>query len=131
VKHDKLCSRGYIIRKLTEQVFRNGLFYIDGDEWRRHRKIVSAALHINILEMFVENFAKNSDILANKLKALADGITAHDIAPYLIRCTLDIIIQTSSTLDINAQNGKNDSALNNNTIVVDTKTENNETLAFN
>jgi cytochrome P450 len=122
VKHDKLCSRGYLIRKLTEQVFRNGLFYIDGEEWRRHRKIVSAALHINILEMSVERFVKNSNILANKLNALADGITAHDIAPYLIRCTLDIIVQTSSTLDINAQNGNNYSALNNITTVVDTTT---------
>jgi hypothetical protein len=45
--------------------------------------------------MFVENFAKYSDILANKLKALADGVTAHDVVTYLNRCTLDIIVQTS------------------------------------
>jgi cytochrome P450 len=46
----------------VEQVFRNGLLYLDGEEWRRHRKIVSAALHINILETFVEKKKKNSDI---------------------------------------------------------------------
>ena len=120
VKHDKSLSRGYITRKLGEPVFRNGLICIDGDKWRMHRKIVSAALHINILETFVENFAKNSHILANKLKALADGITAHDIAPYLIRCTLDIIIQTSSRRDINAQNDIDDSTLNNITNIIDT-----------
>jgi cytochrome P450 len=96
VKHDKVCSRGYLARKTTEHAFRNGLLHIDGKEWRRHRKIVSAALHINILERSVENFGKNSDILANKLKAVADGITAHDIDPYLIRCTLDIIVETIS-----------------------------------
>jgi cytochrome P450 len=79
---------------------------LDGEQWRRHRKIVSAALHVNILETFVENFAKNSDILANTLKALADGITAHDIAPYLNRCSLDIVLQIRSMVDINAQNGK-------------------------
>jgi len=120
VKHDKLLSRGYIIRKLGEPVFRNGLLCIDGDKWRRHRKIVSSALHINILETFVENFAKNSHILANKLKALADGVTAHDIVPDLTRCTLDIIVQTSSRTDINAQNGNDDSTLNSITNIIDT-----------
>ena len=72
-----------------------------------------------MLDTFVENFAKNSDILANNLKVLADGITAHDIYPYLIRCTLDIIVQTSSGIDINAQSGNDDSTLNNFTIITD------------
>jgi hypothetical protein len=58
VKQDKSCRRGYLVRKTTEKAFPGGLFYIDGDEWRRHRKIVSAAFHVNILEKFVENFAK-------------------------------------------------------------------------
>jgi cytochrome P450 len=116
VKHEKLYSRGYLARKSMEQALHNGLFYIGGEEWRRHRKIVSESLHINILERSIENFAKNSDILANKLKDLADGITANDIAPYLKGCSLDIIVQTSSTLDINAQNGNHDSTLNITTI---------------
>jgi len=60
VKNDKLYSRGYLVRKTVEQVCRNELLYIDGEEWRRHRKIVSAALHINILETSVENFAKRA-----------------------------------------------------------------------
>jgi cytochrome P450 len=120
VKQDKLLGRGYLVRKLGEPVFRNGLLCIDGDKWRKHRKIVSAALRMNILETFVENFAKNSDILANKLKALADGVTAHDIAPYIIRCTLDIIVQTSSRTDINAQNDNDDSTLNSITTIIDT-----------
>jgi len=119
VKHDKLLTRGYITRKLGEPVFRDGLICIDGDKWRRHRKIVSAALHINILERFVESFARNSEILANKLKALADGITAHDIEPYLKRCSLDIIVQTSSRTDISAQNNNDDSTLNSITNIID------------
>jgi cytochrome P450 len=90
VKHDKLGSRGYLARKTTEQVFRNGLLTINGEQWRRHRKIVSAALHVNILETFVEKFAKNSDIFANNFKALADGITAHDISPY----SLPLLLQS-------------------------------------
>ena len=107
------------MRKLGDPFFRNGLLSIEGEEWRRYHKIVSSALHVNILETFVEVFAKNSDILANKLKVLADGITAHDISPYFIRCTLDIIVQTSSRIDINAQSGNDDYTLNNFTIILD------------
>ena len=120
VKYDKLLSRRSIIRKLGETVFRNGLLCVDRDKIRRHRKIVSAGLYSNNLETFVENFAKNSHILANKLKDLADGITAHDIPPDLTRCTLDIIVQTSSRTDINAQNGNDDSTLNSITHIIDT-----------
>jgi len=120
VKHEKLHSRGYLFRKSMERAFRNGLLHLDGEEWRMQRKIVSAALHIKVLERFVENFAKNSDTLANKMKGLADGTTAYDIAPYLKRCSLDIIVQTGFGLDIKAQNGNDESTLNNFTTIVDT-----------
>ena len=70
--------------------------------------------------MVCREFSQNSNNLSNKLKALADGITAHDIASYFIRCTLDIIVQTSSRLYINAQNVNDESTLNNITTIVDT-----------
>ena len=120
VKNDKFCSRGYLANKSLKKFSQNGLLSSEGEEWRTHRKIVTSALQINILENFVENFAKNSDILANKLKALADGITVHDIAPYLIRCTMDIIYQTSARIDINVQNGKDEEAMNNLRTILDT-----------
>ena len=119
VKHDKVGSRGYLARKIMGPVFRNGLLTIDGDKWRTHRKIVSSALNTNILETFVENFAKNSNVLANNLKALADGITAHDIIPYFIRCSLDIIYQTTSGIETNAQNGSDDGTLECITTIID------------
>ena len=122
VKHDKLCNRGYVIRKVMERPFRNGLLHLDGEEWRRHRKIVSAGFHNNTLEPFVENFAKNSDILANKLQVLADGITAHDIAPYIVRCCLDIIYQTSSKINTDIQNDNDDTILKNCETIVNTPT---------
>jgi cytochrome P450 len=120
VKHDKISSKGYVARKLLEQIFRNELICLKVEEWRRRSKIVSSALQINILETFVENFAKNSNILANKLKAIADGITAHDIAPYLMRCTLDIIYQKRSRINTNVQIGNDNSTLKNFTFVINT-----------
>ena len=119
VKQDKSCRREYLDRKLGDPFLRNGLLCLDGDKWRKHLKNISSNLHVNILETFVENFAKNSDILANKLNVLADGITAHDIYPYFIRCTLDITVQTSSGIDINAQTDNDDSTLESITTAVD------------
>ena len=84
-----------------------------------HRKIVSSALNTNILETFVENFAKNSNVLANNLKALADGITAHDSVPYLTSCSLDIVYQTTSRIETNAQNGSDDDTLQSITTIID------------
>jgi len=122
VKHDKLCNRGFLISRAMEPPFRNGLLHLDGEEWRRQRKLVSSAFNTNILEKFVEIFAKNSDILVNKLKVIADGITVHDIAPYITRCCLDIIFQTSSRINIDVQNGNDDSTLKNSKTIVDTTT---------
>jgi cytochrome P450 len=119
VKHDKVGSRGYLATKLMGPAIRNGLFLIDGDKWRAHRKIVSSVLNTKVLETFVENFAKNSDILANELKALADGTTAHDIVPYFTRCSLDIIYQTGANIYFNAQDGRDDDTLNSFTKIID------------
>jgi cytochrome P450 len=120
VRQDKLLGRGYLVRKLGEPVFRTGLLCSEGDKWRRNRKILSSGFQLNILEKLVENFAKNSDILANKLKVLADGVTAYDVTRHLMRCTLDIIIQTTSRTDINAQNDNDDSTLNSIITIIDT-----------
>jgi cytochrome P450 len=53
VKHHKVGSRGYVARKLLRRIFLNGLLYLDGEGWREHRKIVSGALKMNILEKSV------------------------------------------------------------------------------
>jgi cytochrome P450 len=119
VKHDKLCTKGYFFTKFLKPTFRNGLLTNEGDEWRRHRKIVSGGFYINTLKTFVETFAKNSDILANNLKALADGVTAYDIAPFLNRCSLDVIVQTSYKMENNTLNDNDDTTLNNFKTLID------------
>jgi cytochrome P450 len=67
---------------------------------------------LNILETFVEKFAKSSDILADKLKALADGVTAQDVTRHLMQCALDIVVQTTFRADVNYRNDNDDSLLN-------------------
>ncbi|PSN45378.1 hypothetical protein C0J52_07531 [Blattella germanica] len=103
VENDKIGNRGVYSKTILGPMFRNSLLCMDVNSWRPHRKIVSAAFHIKILEKFVDNFAKNSMILTDRLKQFADGSTAVDIAPYLCYCTLDIISETCFAFEIKAQ----------------------------
>lgn len=111
VAHDKFCTRGAFFRILMKSMFRNGLLAIDGEIWRKHRKIVTAAFQNNILDKFVGTFATYSCILADRLNDISDG-KFHNIYMYFSQCTLDVICDTVFGYKLNAQ-------ANNKTEVVD------------
>ena len=120
VKHNKLCSRGYLASKSVEK-------FSDMDCCTLMEKngegIVKSYLQlfISISWKRLQRISpKNSDILANNFKALADGITPHDIAPYITHCSLHIIYQTNCRININVQTGNDVSTLNNFKTIVDT-----------
>jgi cytochrome P450 len=92
---------GYVT-KVGKPFFRNGLLMSDGDTWRTHRKIISSTFHNNVLDQFVENFAKNSAILASKLCDNCNA-TAFDVYPFICLCTLDVICETAMGTTVNAQ----------------------------
>ncbi|PSN45114.1 hypothetical protein C0J52_18783 [Blattella germanica] len=92
---------GYVT-KLGKPFFRNGLLMSDGETWRIHRKIISSTFHNNVLDQFVANFSKNSNILVDRMKSLSDG-TAFDIYPLISLCTLDVICETAMGKTVNAQ----------------------------
>lgn len=79
VKNDKLCKRGYMIRKEMENKLRNGMIKIDGEGWIRNRRIVYEDFNKNIFEKFVKNLEKNRDILEDKLKDIDEGINDNEI----------------------------------------------------
>ncbi|KAJ9575767.1 hypothetical protein L9F63_007413 [Diploptera punctata] len=104
VGNDKIGHRGKYSLRILSPIFNKGLLAQEEmSVWKIHRKIVTNAFHNNMLNKFVDNFAKNSNILANRLKELADGTNAYDILPYLCLCALDIITQTCFGQNINAQ----------------------------
>lgn len=102
VAHDKFCTRGPFFRILMKSMFRNGLLAIDGEIWRKHRKIVRAAFQNNILDKFVGNFAMYSCILADRLDEISDG-KFHNIYVFFSQCTLDVICDTVFGYKLNAQ----------------------------
>jgi cytochrome P450 len=92
---------GYVT-KVGKPFFRNGLLMSDGDTWRIHRKIISSTFHNNVLDQFVENFAKNSAILVNKMRDNCNG-TTFNVYPLICLCTLDVICETAMGTTVNAQ----------------------------
>jgi cytochrome P450 len=99
-------SRGPIATKLLKEVCLNGLFSSEGNVWKRHRKIVQSTFHNNVLKNFVDNFSKNSLILTERLKAVADG-RSFDIFRYIGDCTFDVLFETAFACDMNIQKGCN------------------------
>lgn len=99
-------SRGPIATKLLREVCLNGLFSSEGNVWRRHRKIVQSTFHNNVLKNFVDNFSKNSLILTERLKTVADG-ESFDIFRYIGDCTFDVLFETAFAYNINIQKGCN------------------------
>jgi cytochrome P450 len=98
---DFIKRTGYVT-KVGKPFFRNGLLMSDGDTWRIHRKIISSTFHNNVLDQFVENFAKNSAVLVEKLGSNCIG-TTFNVYPYICLCTLDVICETSMGTVVNAQ----------------------------
>jgi cytochrome P450 family 4 len=103
VAHDKFCTRGSFFRLIMKPMFRNGLLAIDGEIWRKHRKIVTAAFQNNILDKFVGTFAAHSRILTERLSDISDG-KFHNIYMHFSQCTLDVICDTAFGYKLNAQN---------------------------
>nr|AAT38513.1 ubiquitous cytochrome P450 [Phyllopertha diversa] len=79
-----------------------GLLTSGGNQWRKHRKIITPAFHFQILEEFIEVFNSQADVLVKKLKEESKKGTI-DIYPFIARCTLDIICETAMGTSVNAQ----------------------------
>jgi cytochrome P450 family 4 len=106
IAHKDAEKRGPMATKLLRDVCLNGLFCSQGKVWKRHRKIVQSTFHNNVLKNFVDNFAKNSSILAERLQTAADG-QSFDVFRYIGDCTFDVLFETAFAYSINVQRGGN------------------------
>jgi len=70
------------------------------NNWKIHRRIISSTFNSNVLDQFVGSFAKNSSVLVQKLRPIADGSSCN-IYPFICACTLDIICETVMGTNIN------------------------------
>ncbi|KAE8737463.1 Cytochrome P450 CYP4, partial [Frankliniella occidentalis] len=59
-KRRDLADKSHFFYDLVQVVARYGLFQINGDLWRRHRRALEPAFHVELLERFVDNFAEEA-----------------------------------------------------------------------
>ncbi|KAI4471061.1 cytochrome p450 family 4 [Holotrichia oblita] len=78
-----------------------GLINNTGELWRKHRKILTPAFHLKILEQFSDSFHKSGQILIQKLKQ-QEGKDI-DIYKFIILYAMDAICDSSMRIDVNAQ----------------------------
>ncbi|RZC35727.1 p450 domain containing protein, partial [Asbolus verrucosus] len=83
-----------------------GLLISDGFTWKKHRKILTPAFHLEILKQFIGIFESVGNVLIDKMNHY-DGSSSADLYPLVTLCTLDIISESAMGIKIYAQENRN------------------------
>lgn len=71
----------------------DGLLVSGGKKWERNRRLLTPALHFNVLKPYVSIYHDVADILVRKLAALGTGESSLNICPLISRATLDTMLR--------------------------------------
>ncbi|XP_016928979.3 probable cytochrome P450 4d21 [Drosophila suzukii] len=85
----------------------DGLLLSTGSKWASRRKVLTPAFHYKYLESFVEIMDRNSGILVEKLRKVADENTPVDLSKYVYLAALDVITEAAMGVRVKAQNDPN------------------------
>ncbi|KAF5292053.1 hypothetical protein FQR65_LT11319 [Abscondita terminalis] len=98
-----------VFYKPLELIGGQGLFSAPIPRWKRNRKIIMPTLNRKILETFVPVFAKQSDVLLERLVKEA-GKGEFNIFDYVVNCITDNLCETVMGVEVNVQGGDSDFA---------------------
>uniref|UniRef100_A0A1I7ZPR0 Cytochrome P450 n=1 Tax=Steinernema glaseri TaxID=37863 RepID=A0A1I7ZPR0_9BILA len=84
-----------------------GLLISTGAKWHSRRKLLTPAFHFSILHAFLKVHDSESKIMIDQLEKYAQSGEDFDIFPYIKRCALDIICETSMGRKVDAQMNHN------------------------
>ncbi|KAH8352185.1 hypothetical protein KR084_002460 [Drosophila pseudotakahashii] len=124
-----LLKKGELYRYMSD-FLNDGLLLSTGSKWTSRRKAVIPAFHYKCLEHFVDIMDRNSGIMVDKLRKVADGKTSIDLFKYVSLEALDVttgktsytvnapyiliykyffksILETAMGVHVNAQNDPN------------------------
>ncbi|KAG5894241.1 hypothetical protein JTB14_007868 [Gonioctena quinquepunctata] len=79
-----------------------GLLTAPVPKWKKHRKAINPAFNQKILDLYVEIFARQSEILKDQLKNYI-GKKNSDLYLPLYNCTLDMICETAMGVQMHIQ----------------------------
>lgn len=78
-----------------------GVFSVEGDDWRRQRKIVAMALNSAHLRTFFPKLRTTSERLFGRWRLFAQQEAEIDLCQELMRLTVDVITQLAFGIDFN------------------------------
>uniref|UniRef100_A0A0K8VJ75 Putative cytochrome P450 311a1 n=3 Tax=Bactrocera latifrons TaxID=174628 RepID=A0A0K8VJ75_BACLA len=97
--HDTTLTRPVTFQQLSVLIG-NGLLISHGKQWETHRRALSPAFHVNILNTFAPVIAQHGEELVRKLHT-TEGSPV-EVSDYLFACVLDAIIETSMGKQLNS-----------------------------
>lgn len=85
---------------VLEPLLGRGLSCLGGQEIRRHRKIVSPSLHLDILHDFLQVFQRKALQFAARLDQLAEQAQPFDVSPLCLEFSLGAALETIMSTDM-------------------------------
>ncbi|XP_068636121.1 cytochrome P450 704C1-like [Aristolochia californica] len=103
--------KGQYTYTIVSDLFGDGIFAVDGDKWRKQRKLASFEFSTRVLRDFSCGiFRKNSIKLALIVHKFSEERSGFDIQDLLMKCALDSIFEVGFGVDLNCLEGSSKSA---------------------
>ncbi|XP_068650074.1 cytochrome P450 704C1-like [Aristolochia californica] len=101
--------KGQHCYEIVHDLFGDGIFGVDGEKWRRQRKLASFGFSTRVLRDFsCAIFRTNAAKLAQIVKDFAAEKMAFDIQDLLMKCALDSIFEVGFGVKLNCLDGSSE-----------------------
>ncbi|XP_042462237.1 cytochrome P450 704C1-like isoform X1 [Zingiber officinale] len=95
-------GKGWLHYENLKDMFGDGIFSVDGDEWRRQRKLASYVFATKALRDFSSPiFRKNASKLAHVVSSCAKSNEKFDVQDLLMKSTMDSIFRIGFGVELN------------------------------
>ena len=101
VQRPQTFRRTRTLESISQEMRLNGVFAIEGDAWRRQRKIVVNALNRQHIEDFFPRLVISTERLKRRWQRAADRGEEIDLCADLMRFTVDVTIGLAFGIDAN------------------------------
>ncbi|XP_030517155.1 cytochrome P450 704C1-like [Rhodamnia argentea] len=91
---------------IMKDLFGEGIFVVDGEKWKKQRKVASFEFATRVLRDFsCRVFRKNAAKLVKVVEELSAASDGFDMQDMLMRCTLDSIFKVGFGVELNCLEG--------------------------
>ncbi|XP_030512843.1 cytochrome P450 704C1-like [Rhodamnia argentea] len=91
---------------IMKDLFGEGIFVVDGEKWKKQRKVASFEFATRVLRDFsCRVFRKNAAKLVKVVEELSAASEGFDMQDMLMRCTLDSIFKVGFGVELNCLEG--------------------------